>query len=94
VGQNIAVAAILLQALREPYDPAQRDLQHKVRHLVELATVPKAESSSLLRRQAASCPASGQEHPRRDLSAMQQAPPGTLLPMVHRPRRPHQVCFR
>lgn len=94
MGQNIAAAAILLQALREPYDPAQRDLQHKVRHLVELAAVPKAESSSLLRRQAASCPASGQEHPRRDLSAMQQAPPGTLLPMVHRPRRPHQVCFR
>jgi len=25
VGQNIAAAAILLQALREPYDPAQQD---------------------------------------------------------------------
>jgi len=38
-GQNIAAVAILLQALLEPEDPAQRDIHHQVRHLVELAAV-------------------------------------------------------
>ena len=49
-GQNIAAAAILLQTLPEPEDPAQRDLHHQVRNLVELAAVQQAESSSLHRR--------------------------------------------
>ena len=38
-GQNIAAAAILLQTLPEPQDPAQRDLHRQVRNLVELAAV-------------------------------------------------------
>ena len=38
-GQNIAAAAILLQTLPEPEDPAQRNLHCQVRNLVELATV-------------------------------------------------------
>ena len=38
-GQNIAAAAILLQTLPEPKDPAQRNLHRQVRNLVELAAV-------------------------------------------------------
>ena len=38
-GQNIAAATILLQTLLEPEDPAQRDLHHQVRNLVELEAV-------------------------------------------------------
>ena len=38
-GQNIGAAAILLQTLPEPEDPAQRDLHRQVRNLVELAAV-------------------------------------------------------
>ena len=38
-GQNIAAAAILLQTLPEPEDPAQRVLHRLVRNLVELAAV-------------------------------------------------------
>ena len=49
-GQNIAAAAILLQTLPDPEDPAQRDLHRQVRNLVELAAVQQAESSSLHRR--------------------------------------------
>ena len=48
-GQNIVVAAILLQTLLEPQDPAQRDLHRQVRNLVELAAVQQAESSSFHR---------------------------------------------
>ena len=62
-GQNITAAAILLQTLPEPEDPAQSDLHRQVRNLVELAAVQQAESSSLNRRQAAaSCPAGGASH--------------------------------
>ena len=46
-GQNIAAVTILLQALAEPHDPAQRDLHRQIRDLVELAAVQQAESSSL-----------------------------------------------
>ena len=49
-GQNIAAAAILLQTLREPEDPAQRNLHRQVQNLVELVAVQQAESSSLHRR--------------------------------------------
>ena len=49
-GQNIAAAAILLQTLLEPQDPAQRDLHRQVRNLVELAAVQQAESCSFHRR--------------------------------------------
>ena len=38
-GQIIAAAAILLQTLPEPEDPAQRNLHLQVRNLVELAAV-------------------------------------------------------
>ena len=71
-GQNIAAAAILLQTLPEPQDPAQRDLHHQVRNLVELAAVQQAESSSFHRRQAAaSCPVGGASHGGREPSQEQ-----------------------
>ena len=54
-GQNIAAAAILLQMLLEPQDPAQRDLHRQVRNLVELTAIQQAASSSLHRQQGASC---------------------------------------
>ena len=50
VDQNIAAAAILLQTLPEPQDPAQRDLHRQVRNLVKLAAVQQVESSSFHRR--------------------------------------------
>jgi hypothetical protein len=75
-GQNIAAAAILLQTLSEPEDPAQRDLHRQVRNMVELAAVQQAESSSLNRRQAvASCPAGGASHGGREPYEVQRAPP-------------------
>ena len=82
-GQNIAAAAILLQTLSEPEDPAQRDLHRQVRNLVELAAVQRAESSSLNRRQAAaSCLAGGASHGGggashggRETSEVQRVPP-------------------
>ena len=74
--QNIAAAAILLQTLPEPEDPAQRDLHRQVRNLVELVAVQQAESSSLYRRQAAaSCPAGSASHGGREPSKVQRTPP-------------------
>jgi len=77
-GQNIAAAAILLQALTESEDPVQRDLHHQFRHLVELIAIQQAESSSLHHRQAASCPAGDAQPQHWEFSTVQQAPPAPL----------------
>jgi hypothetical protein len=71
-GKNIAAAAILFQA---PEDPVQRALQHQVKDLLELTAVQQAESSSLQRRQAVSCPARNARSKRGGPSAATQAPP-------------------
>ena len=75
-GQNIAAAAILLQTLPEPQDPAQRDLHRQVRNLVELAAVQQVESSLFHHwRAAASCPVGGASHGGREPSQEQCTPP-------------------
>jgi len=71
-GKNIAAAAILFLA---PEDPVQCALQHQVKDLLELTTVQLAESSSLQRRQAVSCPARDARSKRGGPSAAPQAPP-------------------
>jgi hypothetical protein len=39
VGQNITAAAIHLQTLPEPQDPAQKDLHRQIINLVEIAAI-------------------------------------------------------
>ena len=74
-GQNITAATILLQTLPKLEDSAQRDLHYQVRNLVELTAIQQAESSLLHRRPAAaSCPAGGTGHHRRELSEAQLPP--------------------
>jgi len=75
-GQNIAAAAILLQMLLEPQDPAQRDPHRQVRNLVKLAAVQQVESSLFHHwRAAASCPVGGASHGGREPSQEQCTPP-------------------